>query len=102
MKDKLIRKGIKEVVKSIRRKLKGLVLIAADISPVDCISHLPVLCENNGIPYVYVQNRMMIGEACGTKRPTSCVLLLKPEKDSSHYERYKKFEEKVRQKNQYL
>lgn len=53
----MIRKGIKEVVKSIRKKMKGLCLIAADISPVDCISHLPVLCEKNDVPYVFVQSR---------------------------------------------
>ncbi len=101
-KDKLIRKGIKEVVKSIRKGAKGLCLLAADISPVDCISHLPVLCEKNDIPYVFVQNRQLIGDACGTKRPTSVVLVVRPDSNSTHYERYSKFEEKVRQQNPYF
>lgn len=31
-----------------------LVILAGDISPIDVITHVPVLCEDNNIPYVYV------------------------------------------------
>jgi H/ACA ribonucleoprotein complex subunit 2 len=31
-----------------------LVVLAGDIWPIDVISHIPVLCEDNEIPYVYV------------------------------------------------
>lgn len=31
-----------------------LVVLAGDISPIDVITHVPVLCEDNDIPYVYV------------------------------------------------
>jgi H/ACA ribonucleoprotein complex subunit 2 len=76
MKDKLVRRGVKETVKAVRKgQNKGLVIIAADISPIDVLSHLPLLCEEKGIPYVYVRSRAEVGEACKTKRPTSCVLI---------------------------
>ena len=29
-------------------------VLAGDISPIDVITHVPVLCEDNDIPYVYV------------------------------------------------
>ena len=29
-------------------------MLAGDISPIDVITHVPVLCEDNDIPYVYV------------------------------------------------
>jgi hypothetical protein len=32
----------------------SLVVLAGDIWPIDVISHIPVLCEDNEIPYVYV------------------------------------------------
>lgn len=32
-------------------------VIAGDISPIDVISPLPVLCEERGIPYVYVPSK---------------------------------------------
>lgn len=41
---------------------------------MDVISHIPVFCENNNIPYVFVPSKADLGAAASTKRPTSCVL----------------------------
>lgn len=80
---------MKEVVKCIRKaepyrpskdstpNASGIVVIAADISPMDVISHLPVLCEDHNIPYIFVQSRAELGSAGNTKRPTSVVLISK-------------------------
>ena len=56
--EKKLRRGVKDVVKSIRKGAKGICVIAADVSPVDVISHIPILCEENEIPYIYVRSRM--------------------------------------------
>ena len=32
-------------------------IIAADISPLDVIAHLPVFCETQGVPYVFVTSK---------------------------------------------
>lgn len=53
----------------------GIVVLAADISPMDVISHIPVLCEEHGIPYVFVPSRAELGAAGSTKRPTSVVMV---------------------------
>jgi len=58
-------------------------VIAADISPIDVLSHLPILCEDKNVPYIYVKSRAEVGEACKTKRPTSCVLIAIPDKKSA-------------------
>ena len=50
-------------------------IFAGDISPIDVITHLPVLCEEANIPYVYVVSKEELGTASQTKRPTSCVLI---------------------------
>lgn len=42
---------------------------------MDVISHLPVLCEDHGIPYLFVPSRAELGAAGSTKRPTSVVML---------------------------
>jgi len=52
-----------------------LLVLAADISPMDIISHLPVLSEDNSIPYVFVTSKEELGHASSTKRPTSCVMV---------------------------
>lgn len=78
---KCLKRGVKEVVKSIRRGNKGLCVIAGNISPIDVITHLPILCEESEIPYVYVPSKEDLANAGATKRPTCCVLVLtKPTK----------------------
>jgi H/ACA ribonucleoprotein complex subunit 2 len=57
----------------------SLMVLAGNITPIDVITHLPVLCEDKDIPYIYVPYKEDLGEAGGTKRPTSVILvLLKP------------------------
>ena len=78
-------------------------VIAADISPIDVLSHLPILCEDKGVPYIYVKSRAEIGEACKTKRPTSCVLISTPKKDSAKVkESFDRCLELVSAKNTYV
>lgn len=72
---KFVRRGVKEVVKAIRKGEKGFCIIAGDISPVDVVSHLPIMCEDRQIPYFYVPSKIDLGAAACTKRPTSCVLI---------------------------
>jgi H/ACA ribonucleoprotein complex subunit 2 len=42
---------------------------------MDVISHIPVLCEDHGVPYIYIKSRAQLGEASATKRPTSVVMI---------------------------
>ena len=81
--------------KSIKKGEKGIGIIAGDISPIDVITHLPVLCEDNDIPYVYVPSREALGTASQTKRPTSCVLVVLG-KDSGLKEAYNEVFEEVK------
>ncbi|KAF2432487.1 L30e-like protein, partial [Tothia fuscella] len=84
-KHKTLKRGVKEVVKAIRKgetakttsSSPGVVVLAADISPMDVISHIPVLCEDHNIPYIYVTSRADLGAAGNTKRPTSVVMISK-------------------------
>jgi H/ACA ribonucleoprotein complex subunit 2 len=52
-----------------------VVVLAADISPMDVIAHIPVLCEDHNVPYIYVSSRAELGAAGNTKRPTSVVMV---------------------------
>jgi len=93
-----VKRGVKEVVKGIRKGEKGcvfilfaivyanpnsLLVLAADINPIDIISHLPVLSEEAGIPYVFVSSKEELGQASSTKRPTSCVMICPDSKKKS-------------------
>ncbi|SCU85219.1 LADA_0D06304g1_1 [Lachancea dasiensis] len=75
-KAKNVKRGVKEVVKALRKGEKGLVVVAGDISPPDVISHIPVLCEDQSVPYVFVPSKQDLGSAGATKRPTSVVFVV--------------------------
>jgi H/ACA ribonucleoprotein complex subunit 2 len=72
---KFLLRGVKEVVKGVRKGAKGLAIIAGDIYPIDVISHLPILLEEGGVPFIFVPSKLELGAAANTKRPTSCVLV---------------------------
>jgi H/ACA ribonucleoprotein complex subunit 2 len=55
--------------------MHSLLIVAGDISPLDIISHLPLLSEEASVPYVFVASKEELGHASSTKRPTSCVLI---------------------------
>lgn len=74
-KAKKLRRGVREVVKALRKNEKGVVILAGDVSPIDVISHIPVFCEEKEVPYCYVPSRKDLGLAGGTQRPTSVVLV---------------------------
>lgn len=78
---KHIRRGVKEVIKGIRKGEKGLAILAGDIYPLDVISHIPILLEEKDIPYLFVPSKQDLGAAASTKRPTSVVLIRTPNKD---------------------
>jgi H/ACA ribonucleoprotein complex subunit 2 len=65
------------VVKALRKGEKGVLVIAGNITPIDVISHIAVLAEEMDIPYVYVDSKEALGEAGGSKRPTSAILVKK-------------------------
>ena len=100
-KERGVKKGVKETVKAVRNNTKGICLIAADVSPVDVLSHLPIMCENKGIAYIYLPSREAIGGACLTRRPTSCVLIVEPA-SKENKEKYAENEKLVRARNPYL
>ncbi|KRX03350.1 hypothetical protein PPERSA_05708 [Pseudocohnilembus persalinus] len=103
VKSKQIKRGVKEVVKGIRKGFTGIVILSGDVSPVDVISHIPLLCENKDIPYVYVRSRMELGVAAQTKKPTS-VVLLTPGKDCDEglQAKFEAVQQKIRKINPYL
>merc|ERR1712046_466135 len=96
-KTKQVLRGVKEVVKAVRKGTKGVCVIAGNISPMDVISHLPILCEENSVPYVYVRSKEELGAAALTKRPTSCMLIApKIKKDLEAPEGYDEVLKKVK------
>lgn len=43
-------------------------MLAADAEPLEIVLHLPLLCEDKNVPYVYVPSKLALGRACGVSR----------------------------------
>ncbi len=60
-----VRKGTNETTKAVERGLAKLVYIATDVDPPEIVAHLPLLCEEKNIPYIYVKSKNELGKAVG-------------------------------------
>ncbi len=48
----------------------------ADAEPLEILLHLPLLCEDKNVPYVFVSSKQALGRACGVSRPViACSVL---------------------------
>jgi U4/U6 small nuclear ribonucleoprotein SNU13 len=52
----------------LNRGTSELVILAADTTPLPIILHLPLLCEDKNVPYVYVPSKAALGRALGVSR----------------------------------
>uniref|UniRef100_A0AC34F4T4 Ribonucloprotein n=1 Tax=Panagrolaimus sp. ES5 TaxID=591445 RepID=A0AC34F4T4_9BILA len=68
-----LRKGANEATKTLNRGLSELIIMAADTEPIEIILHLPLLCEDKNVPYVFVKSKAALGRACGVTRPVIAV-----------------------------
>jgi len=66
---KQLRKGANEATKTLNRGIAELIVMAADTTPLEIILHLPLLCEDKNVPYVFVESKDALGRACGVSRP---------------------------------
>ncbi len=60
-----IKKGTNEATKAIERGIAKLVVISEDVDPPEVVAHLPLLCDEMKIPYIFVPNKLQIGNAIG-------------------------------------
>jgi large subunit ribosomal protein L7Ae len=60
-----IRKGTNETTKAIERGIAKLVIIAEDVEPPEVVAHLPIICDERSVPFVFVPTRASMGPALG-------------------------------------
>jgi len=59
------KKGTNETTKAVERGVAKLVVIAEDVDPPEVVAHLPILCEERKIPYVFVPSKQKVGSSVG-------------------------------------
>ncbi len=71
-----VRIGTNETTKAVERGQAKLVVIAEDVDPEEIVMHLPILCEEKGIPYAYVPSKKELGSAAGIEVSAAAVALV--------------------------
>jgi large subunit ribosomal protein L7Ae len=71
-----IRRGTNEATKAIERGVAKLVYIAEDVEPPEVVAHLPILCEERKIPYIFVPSKTQLGTSSGLNVGSAAVIIL--------------------------
>jgi large subunit ribosomal protein L7Ae len=71
-----VRRGTNETTKAVERGQAQLVVIAEDVDPPEVVAHLPLLCEERKIPFIYVPSKDKIGSSTGIDvySATACIV----------------------------
>src|SRR5216117_1958237 len=73
-----LRKGTNESTKAIERGIAKLVVIAEDVEPPQVVAHLPILCEERKIPYLYVPSKLELGKSAGLDVGSASISVVEP------------------------
>lgn len=71
-----VAKGANEVTKQVERGAAKFVVMAEDVSPEEILAHIPLLCEEKGIPYGYVPSKAELGASVDLPVSTAAVAVL--------------------------
>lgn len=57
---KQTKKGANEATKTLNRGISEMIIMSADAEPIEILLHLPLLCEDKNVPYVFVPRYAII------------------------------------------
>ncbi|KAG7535883.1 hypothetical protein FFLO_03629 [Filobasidium floriforme] len=63
-----LKKGANEATKTLNRGICEFIIMTADTEPIEILLHLPLLCEDKNVPYVFLPSKTALGRACGVSR----------------------------------
>jgi U4/U6 small nuclear ribonucleoprotein SNU13 len=80
---KQVKKGANEVTKTLNRNQAEFVVLAGDAEPIEILLHIPLLCEDKNVPYVFVKSKTALGRACGVSREVVACSVIANERNKS-------------------
>src|SRR3989337_4272711 len=73
-----LRKGTSETSRAIERGIAKRVVIAEDVEPPQVVAHLPILCDERKIPYLYVPSKLELGKSAGLDVGSAAISVVEP------------------------
>ncbi|KAF2843785.1 L30e-like protein [Patellaria atrata CBS 101060] len=81
---KQLRKDANETTETLNRGVSEVVILAVDTYPLTILLHIPLLCEDKNVPYVYVLGKIAIARACVVSSPVIVVSITTNEGSDLH------------------
>ena len=78
-----LKKGANEVTKSAERGTAQMVVMAENVNTGELLAHIPMICKEKEIPFIYVEDQAYLAEAAGMSAGTrtAAIAVMQVEKD---------------------
>ena len=60
-----IKKGANEVTKAAERGIASMIVMAENVNPGELLAHVPMICKEKGIPFIYVDDQGYLADSAG-------------------------------------
>ena len=60
-----LKKGSNEVTKAAERGTAQMIVMAENVTPAELLAHIPLICKEKKIPFIYVEDQAYLAEAAG-------------------------------------
>lgn len=60
-----LKKGSNEVTKAAERGTAKMIVMAENVNPAELLAHIPLICKEKKIPFIYVEDQAYLAEAAG-------------------------------------
>ena len=60
-----LKKGSNEVTKAAERGTAQMIVMAENVNPAELLAHIPLICKEKSIPFIYVEDQAYLAEAAG-------------------------------------
>ncbi|MCP4762704.1 MAG: 50S ribosomal protein L7ae [archaeon] len=71
-----IKKGMNECTKSVERQKAKFVAIAGDVDPPEIVYHIPLICDEKKVPYIFIDTKEDLGKAVNLSVPCSAIAVI--------------------------
>ena len=91
-----IKRGSNEVTKVALRKTAAFVVLAEDVNPPELVNHIPLICEEKGIPFGYVPSQEFLAQGVGLAKGASAASVAVMEVSKGAQEKFHEVVESIK------
>ncbi|MBK69810.1 MAG: 50S ribosomal protein L7ae [Euryarchaeota archaeon] len=83
-----IKKGANEVTKAAERGSAVMVVMAENVNPGELLAHVPMICKEKSIPFIYVEDQGYLADSAGMTAGTRTAAIAVLDVDKEAQDRF--------------